>query len=244
MSQTIDRAIAIIEYVSAGPRTLNEIARHLDVHRSTALRQLQTLEQATFVLRRADGRFAIGPRLIAIAERALEELDLRQVAAPHLRALQEKVGHTIHLAQLIGHEIIYIDKVEGTSSVRMYSQVGKPVTPQASGVGKVILAQLSPPDRDRVLKDIEWVPYTPNTHTSMETLTADLDRIRQRGWGLDDCEFEDFVNCIAVPVSNSTGDVLGAISITSIRVVASLKGLTEFLPLLQRTAESISRELG
>lgn len=244
MSQTIDRAISIIEYVSEDARTLNEVAARLEVHRSTALRQLQTLEQARFVLRRSDGRFAVGARLIAIAQRALDGLDLRQIAGPHLRALQEKVGHTVHMAQLLGDEIIYIDKVDGTASVRMYSRIGKPASPNASGVGKVILAQLTPARREVLLDGVEWTALTANTHTSMNTLNADLDRIKQRGWGLDDGEFEEFVNCVAVPVSNSTGDVVAAVSITSIRVIASLNDLREFLPVLQQTADSISRELG
>lgn len=244
MSQTILRAISIIEFVSGRARTLNEIAAHLDVHRSTALRQLQTLEQGRFVMRRSDGRFAVGTRLIAIAQQALESLDLRQIAAPHLRALQGQVGHTIHLAQLMGDEIIYIDKLDGTASVRMYSRIGKPVSPTASGVGKVILSQLPPARRESLFAGAEWTAHTQNTHTSPETLAADLDRIRQRGWGVDDGEFEEFVNCIAVPISNTTGEILAGLSITSIKAIASLKDLDAFLPALQQTAQAINLELG
>ena len=244
MSQTIHRAISIIEFISERARTLNEVAAHVDVHRSTALRQLQTLEEGRFAMRRSDGRFVVGTRLIAIAQQALESLDLRQIAAPHLRALQGQVGHTIHLAQLMGDEIIYIDKVDGTASVRMYSRVGKPASPNASAVGKVILSQLSPARLEALLAHVDWTAHTQSTHTSPETLAADLDRIRQRGWGVDDGEFEEFVNCIAVPICNSTGDIVAGISITSIKVIASLKHLAAFLPALQQTAQAISRELG
>lgn len=244
MSQTINRAISIIEFVSERPRTLNEIASHLEVHRSTALRQLQTLEAGRFVLRHSDGRFAVGTRLMAIAQQALESLDLRQIAAPHLRTLQGEVGHTVHMAQLMGDEIIYIDKVEGTDSVRMYSRVGMPASTHASGVGKVILAQLPPGRREALLRNVDWVTHTQNGHTSVDTLTADLDRIAQQGWGQDDGEFEEFVNCIAVPVANSTGDIVAGISITSIKVIASLNDLGKFMPSLQQTAQAIRRELG
>jgi DNA-binding IclR family transcriptional regulator len=244
LSQTINRAISIVEFVSERARTLNEIASHLEVHRSTALRQLQTLEGGRFVLRRSDGRFAVGTRLIAIAQQALEGLDLRQIAAPHLRTLQGQVGHTVHMAQLMGDEIIYIDKVEGTDSVRMYSRVGMPASPQASAVGKVILAQLLPGRREALLRNVDWVAHTQNGHASVDTLTADLDRITQQGWGQDDGEFEKFVNCIAAPVSNSTGDIVAGISITSIKVIASLNDLGKFMPSLQQTAQAIRRELG
>jgi DNA-binding IclR family transcriptional regulator len=244
LSQTINRAISIIEFVAERARTLNEVAGHLDVHRSTALRQLQTLEDGRFVMRRSDGRFVVGTRLIAIAQLALENLDLRQIAGPHLRTLQAQVGHTVHLAQLMGEEIIYVDKVDGTASVRMYSRVGKPASPTASGVGKVILSQLSPDRRDALLAGVDWTAHTQNTHTSPETLVADLDRIRQRGWGVDDGEFEEFVNCIAVPICNSTGDIVAGLSITSIKAIASLRDLHLFMPVLQECAQAINKELG
>ncbi|PRY00813.1 IclR family transcriptional regulator [Allonocardiopsis opalescens] len=244
MSQTVQRAIVIVEFLAERARGLSEVADRLGVHRSTALRLLQTLEANGFALRRADGRYAVGTRLIAIAQEALESLDVRQVAAPHIRALHQSCGHTIHLAQLVGREIIYIDKVESSGAVRMYSRIGRPASPHASGVGKVILAQLTPERREEVLAAAELTSHTSTTFDTLGALDAELERIAQRGWGVDDGEFEDFINCVAAPVRNSTGDIVAAVSITSLKVIAALPELSKLLPELRATTDAISRELG
>ncbi|AMB60160.1 IclR family transcriptional regulator [Microterricola viridarii] len=244
MSQTIQRATELIELLATGPRSLNDVASHFEVHRTTVFRQLQTLERAGFVVHRADGQYAIGTRIIAIAQQALDNFDLRRIAHDELRALQRRVGTTVHLAQLFERSVIYIDKVEGDSSVRMYSRIGLPVLPQATGVGKVILAQLPTARRDELLADTEWTAFTENTHTSRASLDFELADIAAHGWGVDDSEFEDFMNCIAAPITNSTGTVFGALSISSIKVVNDLTALKQHLPDLLATTDRISRQLG
>lgn len=243
MSQTVQRAVLIIESLAEQPRTLSQVAELLGVHRSTALRLLQTLEANGFARRRGDGRYAVGTRLIAIAQQALESLDLRPLAGPHLRRLHELCGHTIHLAQLVDNEIIYVDKIDSADGVRLYSRIGRTASPHASGVGKAILSQL-PPDRlARLLGGTELASYTPRTVTA-ESLDAELAAIRDRGWAVDAGEFEDFVNCVAAPIVNSTREVIAAVSVTSLKVIASLDDLRGFVPELRRTAKDISGELG
>ncbi|RZU63836.1 IclR family transcriptional regulator [Microterricola gilva] len=244
MSQTVQRATEIIELLAERPRPLSEVATHFRVHRSTVFRQLQTLEGAGFVVHRADGNYDIGTRIIAIAQQALDNLDLRRIAHDELRALQSRVGTTVHLAQLLERKVVYIDKVDGGGSVRMYSRIGLPVLPQATGVGKVILAALPEGRRDELLAGTEWTAFTSTTHTSRASLDVELAEIGARGWGVDDSEFEDFMNCIAAPISNSTGTVLGALSISSIKVVNDLDALKRHLPDLLATTERIARALG
>lgn len=244
MSQTVKRATEIIEFVAETPRTLNQVAAHFGVHRTTVFRQLQTLEQAGFLRHRADGTYDIGPALISIAQQALENFDLRRIAHDELRALHGRVGHTVHLAQLLENKVVYIDKVEAVDGVRMYSRVGRTVRPNCTGVGKVILAQLSPVQRDKILAGADWTEHTPATHTTRESLDQELQEIRERGWGVDAGEFENFVNCIAAPISNSTRTIEGAISVTSLKVISDLDDLQKHLPDLLRTCRNISESLG
>ncbi|MEO6826032.1 MAG: IclR family transcriptional regulator [Microbacteriaceae bacterium] len=245
MTQTVQRATEILEFIAEAPRSLSETARHFQVHRSTVFRQLQTLEQAGFVMHHADGTYNIGTRIISIAQQALDHMDLRRIAHEEIRALQQRVGNTLHLAQLMEDDsVVYIDKVEGTDSVRMYSRIGRPVRPNSTGVGKVILSLLPPDRRDAVLRDAQWSALTANTHTSRESLDAELATIRDQGWGIDNGEFEDFVNCIAAPIRNSTGSIVGALSITAIKMVNSLDDLKLHLDDLLATTRGISQQLG
>lgn len=244
MSQTVERAIAIIEMIAESPRSLGEVSVRLGVHKSTALRLLQTLEAAGFARRRDDGRWLVGTQLIGIAQQALDSLDVRTVAAPHLRRLGELCGHTVHLAQLIDHRVIYVDKVEGRDRVRMYSRIGKQVATHASGIGKAILASVEEPLQSEVIAGLDFQAHTKTTITSRESFQTELARIRTRGWATDDGEFEDFISCVAAPVRGSDGRVRAGISITTLQVVASVTQLERLVPALLETADGISRENG
>jgi DNA-binding IclR family transcriptional regulator len=244
VSQTVERAISIVEQLSRRPATLTEVTAELGVHKSTALRLLQTLQTGGFARRQKDGRYTVGVRLISIAYAALESLDLREIARPHLTWLNQKYGHTMHLASFVDDVIVYIDKYEGRSSVRMYSRVGKTVDFHSSGVGKVILANLEQALRESVISKLTLTRYTPNTITSEEGLRAELAAIRERGYGYDLGEFEDFVICIAAPIRSGDGTAQSAISISVAKMLVPLDELKQLIPDLVKTAEAISLDYG
>ncbi len=244
MSQTVQRAIDVIEALSEGPLSGSDVAARLNVSKSTSSRLLQTLVENGFARRAEDGRWVVGNRLISISERALRSFDLRQVAAAHLRRLEELSGHTVHLAQLVGDEVIYLDKVEGRDSVQMYSRVGKRVEIHASGIGKAILANLEDPLREQMMSRLTLSRFSPTTITDRAALRQELELIRTRGWASDDGEFEELINCIAAPITGADGKVRAGVSVTTLKVVASLDKLEGLIPELLRTAEAISRDSG
>ncbi|SEB35877.1 DNA-binding transcriptional regulator, IclR family [Paramicrobacterium humi] len=243
MSQSVKRAARIIDSIAAEPKSIARLADEFDLHRSTMFRELQALEEVGYARRRRDGTYALGFHLVALAQTSLESIDLREVAAGPLRRLHKSVGNTVHLAALMESSIVYVDKVEDANGVRMYSRIGAPVRPHCSGVGKAILANLDRPQRDAILAATDWKKYTENTITTRSKLDAELDDIAEQGFAVDDGEFEDFVNCVAVPIITRAG-VVGALSVTAIRMVQDLETLTARLPLMQRTAAQIARALG
>ena len=246
MAQSIQRAIDLIRRAAEHPLTLTEAAGVLGVHKSTALRILQTLEAARFVRKTGAGTYVFGSGLIELSDLALGSMDLRQFAAPQLRDLQRKTGHTVHLAQLTGDEIIYIDKVDSAAfdAVKLPSRIGRAVSIYASAVGKVILAYLPREERDRLLSHVAFERYTKTTFADRASLDAELIRVGERGWATDNGEHDAYVMCVAAPIRDSRGHVIAAVSITAIEVIATLGQLEQRLPLLLDTAERISRELG
>jgi DNA-binding IclR family transcriptional regulator len=243
MSQSVTRAARIIDAIAADPRTVAELAETFGLHRSTMFRELRSLEEVGWVRRRSSGRYTLGTRLAALAKDALESLDLREAGAAHVRRLQRRIGNTVHLAALMDRSIVYVDKAEDASGVRMYSRIGREVVPYCSGVGKAILAGLDATGRDAVLDGVTWQPFTERTIASREQLEHELTRVAARGWATDDREFEAYVNCVAVPIMSPLG-VVGAVSVTAIRMVADLDRLKKHLPALRETADLISGELG
>lgn len=244
MSQTVARAIAILEYVSTSPRTQTEVAEKLGVHRSTALRLLETLTVSGLVRRWEDGRYGVGYRLAGLAQIALEQFDLAKIARPYLQELCEISTHTVHLAVLERDRIVYADKLEPPRSIRLYSQIGQAVCLHTAGVSKAILAfQREERVRD-ILMSCEFERYTDTTITNLDGFLRQLDVTRARGWAVDDGEFEDYVNCVAMPVRTASGDVLAAVSVTALKARADLEQLKSILPQLDHAVTAISKEFG
>lgn len=244
MSQTVARAIDIVGFISSAPRTLGEVAEHLDVHKSTALRLLQTLDEGGFTRHLPNGKYSIGFGLIALAQQSMDQIEIRSIAHPHLQNLAEQFGHTVHLGQYMDDQVVYVDKVEGRGTVAMGSRIGLTAEAHTAGVAKVVLAYLDEAARDRAFKKVTFRRYTPTTILTPTALNTELDLTRERGWAEDDGEKEDYINCVALPIFDSRGTAGFGMSVTTLRAVAPLDQLRDRIPEFRQVALAISRELG
>lgn len=202
--------------------SLAELADALQMNKSTLLRLLRPLRDFDLVTQTPDGRYRIGVGAVALGDSYLAGLDLRTAARPTLERLVEKTGETVHLLVHSRGEVVYVDKVEGPSTVRMASRVGDRMPCYCTASGKVFLAFLVPsPVEDVIARGL--VARTPNTITSGAKLKAELKRIRELGYGVDDVENEPEIRCVATPVFGHDGEVAAAISISGpdSRIVAS-----------------------
>jgi len=244
MSQTVERALSILKLISMAPRSLSEVSEHLGVHKSTALRLLQTLEKEDTVRQDSTGRYVLGFGIIPLGESAINQIDTRGIAHPYLEELAKEIGHTVHLGQLIDKRVIYVDKVDGAGTVAMGSRIGLPAELHTAAVAKIILAFTHENQAGQIFDTISFDAYTPTTVRSLGDLKSDLAKCRHRGWAEDNGEKEDYINCVALPIFDSSNRVSLGISVTALRAVAGLDVLRDMMPRLSRTASSISRELG
>ncbi|MGF1429319.1 IclR family transcriptional regulator [Kitasatospora sp. LaBMicrA B282] len=244
MSQTVDRALALLAELAEGERSLEQLATLLGVHKSTALRLLRSLEQARLVHRDPAHRYHLGAGLFALAGRALEQRPVRRIAAPHLAELNAATGQTVHLAALEGGEVVYVDKYESRQPVRMYSRIGLPVPLHCAAVSKVLLAGLPPTERRRLVGTVEFTPFTARTLTTPQALLAELDTVAEQGWAQDRGEHESFVNCVAAPVRDATGRVVAAVSLSAPDLVLRHEQVLALLPRLLAAAATVSADCG
>ncbi|MEU8544321.1 IclR family transcriptional regulator [Streptomyces sp. NPDC048717] len=242
MSQTVDRALSILPLLARGPADLGQVAGRLGVHKSTALRLLRTLHEHGLVYRQRDQRYRLGAGLFALAQEAVENLDVREIAHPHLAALGERTGHTVHLAVREEGEVLYIDKVESRYPVRMYSRIGKPVAITVAAVAKLLLADLSEPERRALAARLDYPRYTPRSTPDAAAFLTELATVREQGWATDLGGHEESINCVAAPVRGADGRVVAAMSVSAPNVVVTADELLALLPLVRRTAEEISAE--
>lgn len=191
--------------------------------------------------------------LLAIASGAdLDErmeaiFQLRTVALPFIHQLRDQLGETTHLAVLDRDtmRLLYLDKFTGHESVEMMSRSGSTAPLTCTGLGKVLLAYEPAAAVGDWFKTQAIPRYTPTTITDVDILMSELASIRQNGFGLDREEHEPGIRCIAVPIRDSSGQVIAAISITGPvgRMPEDLAG-SPIRHTVVDTADRISHELG
>ncbi|MFG2999382.1 IclR family transcriptional regulator [Streptomyces sp. NPDC048340] len=242
MSQSVERALRILPVLAKGPAGLGAVAEELGVHKSTALRLLRTLHEHGYAYRQADGRYRLGAQLFALAAEAVENLDVRDIAHPHLDELNRTTGHTVHLALHQDDEVVYVDKVDSRYPVRMYSRIGKPVPLTVAAVAKVLLADLPPAERAALAGRVEYPRYTAVSTPDAAAFLRELELVREQGWAADLGGHEEAINCVGAPVRGPGGRVVAALSLSAPTAAATAEALLELLPLVLHTADTISRE--
>ncbi|MBL1078024.1 IclR family transcriptional regulator [Nocardia sp. 2] len=244
MSQSLQRALTILTALGEESKTLDQLATQLSVHKSTVLRLLQTMEAQRFVTHDAEHRYRLGSRLFELANHSLESRDVRTVARPHLVALNASTGQTIHLATYESGEAVYIDKLDATQSVRMYSRIGRPAPLHCTAVGKVLVSA-QPRARWRAIAEaLDYRPFTDRTIRDADQYLKELELVAAQGFAEDHEEHESFVNCVGVPIHDGTGAVVAALSMSVPDMLLDHDQVLGKLPEVRATADAISAELG
>ncbi|EWM17220.1 transcriptional regulator, IclR family [Kutzneria sp. 744] len=234
--------MTLLRAMADGRKTLDELASVIDVHKSTVLRLLRTLEEHRFVQREGVRHYRLGTALFDLANKALDDLDVRRAAEPALRELNLQTGHTVHLASYEDGEVVYIDKYDSTHLVRMYSRIGRRAPLHCTAVAKVLLSER--PEVREIAARMEYPRLTANTITSAGEYLAELQLVRQRGYAVDNSEHEDFIHCIAAPIRGQRGEVIAAASLSVPKVFLDYEGLIALVPRLLATAAAASTECG
>lgn len=244
MSQSLGRALDLLDLVSRGVSTLDALAEHVGVHKTTVLRLLQTLEHHGYVRHDRMHRYRLGSAIFALGESALQSRDVRAAVSVPFHALAAETGLTVHLASYLDGVATYIDKLEPKHGLRMYSHVGLPAPLHATAVGKVLLGGLEARELHRVVESLALERFTDRTITTPEALTAEVRRSAERGWAEDHAEHETFMNCIGAPIRGADGRIAAAVSLSAPDVVVPYQRMLRLLPVLRSAAAAMSQELG
>jgi IclR family acetate operon transcriptional repressor len=238
----VARAIALLDALAESESGLgvNELARRIGVNASTASRLAATLEGAGLIERGPDGGpYRLGLRLVALSDRVLGQLDVRQSARPLLERLAAETGETATLSVPSGGEAVTVDFVPAGSSVVSMAHLGRPSVLHATAVGKVVLAFGAGSSASGPL-----TAYTERTITDPSALAAELDAIRERGYAEAIGEREPDLGALGAPVFGRGGElvaILGLQGPVARLPTATRRGLR--VPLLDAAGE-LGRLLG
>jgi len=188
MIQSVVRATSIMEYIAANSdcETLSNISRGIGLSKTTTYSLIRTLEQLGYVHQDQNtGKYSLGLKLFELGQVVHSRMDLRTIARPFLYELARKYEETVHLAVLSKGEVVYIDKVDGSRSIRIASQIGGRNPSYCTGVGKVLLADLSTAEIDKVISARKLESFTANTITDPRRLKEHLVKVKADGYALD-----------------------------------------------------------
>ena len=216
--QVLDRAINILEFVArqaGGEAGLPELAAAMKLHKTTTHRIAHVLESRGLLRRGPDSnRYRLGLHLYDLGCQALDNVNIRDEARPIMTRVAFEVGETTHLAVLDRAEVLYIERIEAQRSLTMGSKLGARNPVYCTALGKAILAFSPEAEIDQALAGCRMQARTKNTITSVLSFKRDLERIRDRGYSIDDEEIEDGIRCISAPVLNPADRAVAAISIS------------------------------
>lgn len=242
----LERAVSVLQALSESdvPLSLADICQCMGLHKSTAHRSLMVLERSALIERTSENRFRLGLKLYELGNRAVEQADLRTRVYPYFRRLAAEAGETVHLGVLQKTSVIYLDKVEPKRRVCMSSKCGTSNPVYCTSLGKAMLAFQPEEVIEKTIAKIRFVRYTPKTILSTDKLLKALERIRRRGYAIDDEEIELGVRCIGAPIFDENRWAMAAVSISGPSSRITAESVPEFAEKVARCCREISASLG
>lgn len=249
--QTIERTAFILDIIGRYPNglSLGDLAQKAGLPKGTTHRLVNSMAFFDFVRQDPTTRnYQLGFKLVDLGNLLLSQIDLRSEARPYLIRLSELVKETIHLVVPDGDKALYIDKVDlhtKTSGLQMISRLGSRIELHCSSVGKVLLAHMEKHEAEAVISKTGLAKRTANTITKPARLRRHLASIRKNGFAVDDEENEEGIRCVAAPITNGSGKVEAAMSISGPTTRITMERIeTDLKAHVCDTASRISAKLG
>jgi DNA-binding IclR family transcriptional regulator len=223
---------------------ITQLAGRVGVGKSTAHRVVWTLVAEGLLEKVEDtGLFRLTSAMRSLGASAETAQRLHEAATIPLDRLREVTNGTLHIAILDGHEVLYVERREGSGTIPVFRSVGARNAPHATASGKVLLAFLPPDQQRQLVKDLRFAPKTSRTITSRTAFVAELARVRRQGFAENRGESALGICSVAAPVRDPLARVVASVSVAEFvdDVDGGLKHLAQ--PIVE-TAARISASLG
>ena len=240
-SQTLQRGLDILEIVGRrGPIGLRELTEAVGLTRSTTQRLAAALIERDLIRYGARG-YGLGPTLLSLAETARLQRPLTAVARPHLEALAREHRDAVNLAIRDADRVRYLDQVRGERRMLVRSVIGETRSMATTALGRALLLDAT---ESVWRKTYEDDPDTPGGANALFNWVASMRQFRQQGAAFDIEESGDQVRCVAAPIRDASGRIVGAISLSSLPQYLDEARMRELVTPVVETADNIAADLG
>ncbi len=245
VSPAVEQAARILFRLAETPApalSLNEICDRVGIHKSKAFTILETLQRFGLIRKNEEGKgYALGPSLISLSRKVLDDLSAPRLAEPILEELAGKIGTTAALGLIAGRNVFVAAKREGPGPVVVTMRVGHRLPLTYGCHGKAIASFLPEAELRDVLREKKLYFYGDPSRFDQSKLMKDLDRCRRDGFAEDLEETTPGLNAVAAPVLGPSGRPLGYIAVLGL---ASAEEARRCGPLVADAGKTLSRELG
>lgn len=243
---SLDKGLFLLETIeqAAQPISLQELWQTLHWDKSTIYRLLVTLEKRGYIHRDPkERRYSLGLKIYALYDSLIGKLDLQQVTKSHLALLARRTGQTAHLAVGVGSCIVFIDRVVGAELLSVNTQIGAMEPLHCTALGKAYLASIEPENREELLAGT-LKKFTSRTIVSKRGLQREMAAIRERGYAVDDEEYNEGILCIASPILNAHGLPVALVGVSGPKSRISKTRVEEYGRMIKKHAMEISAMFG
>ena len=223
--------------------TVAQVARLMNINRASSHRFLSTLKELGYADKDDNSRYYLTSKVIELGMKVLDRFEIRKIARPFLQELSNKFNETINLGYFNGEEVLTIDKIDSTERLGMDVGIGGGEPAYCTSLGKVMLAFLPDQQLEKYLQATEFIPFTPNTVISKDKLKAELMRIKENGYSIDDEELSVGLRCVGAPLFDHNGRALYAISLSGPSIRMGSKKIEEMSRELKKICQILSGQI-
>ena len=214
--ESIERGMNVFSFIVNSKKAvgITQISKALNLSLGSVQRVTYTLQKLGYLRKDEEiQKYSIGHNGLVLGLGIVKDLDLKRVAHPYLRELSAEIDETVNLAVLDGLQIVYLDRVKTGQIININLSVGSKLPVYCTSMGKSLLAFLPNDELLEILNKINLKPITPNTITTKARLLRELEKVKKRGFSVNDKELDIGLRSVAAPVRNEYGTVVAAVNI-------------------------------
>src|SRR4051812_9170475 len=216
--QSLDRGLVILEAVarSKDPISLGQLTAVLGIDRSSVFRLANTLKRRGYLANPSIGKdYILGASVWRLSRNYDWTNMLASIAHEQLKALALTTNETAHLAVREGRNALFVDHVACSQVIAVSGQTGELVPLYCTSHGKALIADFSVEELKALYGSRGLQPHTRSTITSVSELARVCEGIRSQGYATDDAELQEGVRCVAAPIRDRDGAIIGSIGISA-----------------------------
>jgi len=246
--QSIERALILLNTISEYPDGIQiaRLSEKVGLSKSTIHRLLSTLLNMNYITKVEEtDKYKLGYQVVYLSRNMINNLDIINISKNHLEHLSSNVNETVHLCIEDNGEVLYVDKIESSQTIRMFSRIGNRSPMYCTGVGKILLSGMSEDKYNKIAQNTTYTSKTPKTIQSKQELDEEIKLVKKRGYALDNIENEEGIRCIAAPIRDSQGRIIASFSISGPTSRMTMERVNdELVHQVKETSLNISQQYG